>query len=67
MGRGIEIILEASRAIPDDIKGTRPEIPWRKVAGIGNVMRHDYDASRTASFGAWLWTNSPNSESPSKR
>jgi uncharacterized protein with HEPN domain len=42
--RGIEIISEASRAIPDDVKEVRPEIPWRKVAGIGNVLRHGYDA-----------------------
>jgi uncharacterized protein with HEPN domain len=42
--RGIEIISEASRAIPDDVKSVRPEIPWRNVAGIGNVLRHGYDA-----------------------
>jgi uncharacterized protein with HEPN domain len=28
--------------LPDTIKDRRPEIPWRKVAGIGNVLRHDY-------------------------
>jgi len=41
--RAIEIISEASRAIPDDLVDTRPEIPWRKVRGIGNVLRHDYE------------------------
>ena len=41
--RAIEIISEASRAIPDDLADTRPEIPWRKVRGIGNVLRHDYE------------------------
>lgn len=40
--RGIEIISEASRHLDDDIKTRRPEIPWRKVAGIGNVLCHDY-------------------------
>ena len=40
--RGIEIISEASRGIPDAAKRLRPEIPWKKVAGIGNVLRHDY-------------------------
>ena len=39
--RAIEIISEASRAIPDEAANTRPEIPWRKVRGIGNVLRHD--------------------------
>ncbi len=41
--RAIEVISEASRAIPDELTGTRPEIPWRKVRGIGNVLRHDYE------------------------
>jgi len=42
--RAIEIISEASRAIPDELKATRPEIPWPRVRGIGNVLRHDYAA-----------------------
>lgn len=41
--RGVEIISEASRHLPDDMKNRRLEIPWRKVAGIGNVIRHDYE------------------------
>ena len=41
--RAIEIISEASRAIPDDLASTEPQIPWRKVRGIGNVLRHDYE------------------------
>ena len=41
--RGIEIISEASRHLPDDLKARHPEIPWQKVAGIGNVLRHNYD------------------------
>lgn len=41
--RAIEIISEASRAIPDELTQTRPEIPWPSVRGIGNVMRHEYD------------------------
>jgi uncharacterized protein with HEPN domain len=40
--RAIEIISEASRALPDELKDTRPEIPWPRVRGIGNVLRHDY-------------------------
>jgi uncharacterized protein with HEPN domain len=42
--RGAEIISEASRRLPDDLKNRHPNIPWKKVAGIGNVLRHDYDA-----------------------
>jgi uncharacterized protein with HEPN domain len=40
--RGVEIISEASRHLTDELKARHPEIPWPKVAGIGNVLRHDY-------------------------
>jgi uncharacterized protein with HEPN domain len=41
--RGIEIISEASRHLSDELKAGHPEIPWPKVAGIGNVLRHEYE------------------------
>ncbi|HEX4077332.1 MAG TPA: HepT-like ribonuclease domain-containing protein [Rhizomicrobium sp.] len=41
--RGIEIISEASRRLPDDLKQRHPEIPWQRVASIGNVLRHEYE------------------------
>ncbi len=40
--RCIEVISEASRHIPDELKSRRPDIPWRDVATIGNVFRHNY-------------------------
>ena len=42
--RAIEIISEASRRLPEELKATRPEIHWRSIAGIGNVLRHEYEA-----------------------
>src|SRR3954447_18585307 len=42
--RGVEIISEASRHLPDDLKARNPQIPWQKVAGIGNILRHDYES-----------------------
>lgn len=41
--RWIEIISEASRRIPQEMKDTRPEIPWHAIAAVGNVLRHEYD------------------------
>jgi uncharacterized protein with HEPN domain len=41
--RNIERISEASRRGPDDVKLRTPEIPWRLIAGIGDILRHDYD------------------------
>ena len=40
--RNLEIISEASRRLPDAAKATEPDIPRREIAGIGNVLRHDY-------------------------
>jgi uncharacterized protein with HEPN domain len=42
VARGIEIISEATRRLPEDLKATQPQIEWRSVAGIGNVLRHQY-------------------------
>ena len=41
--RGLEILSEASRHLPDELKSRHPHIPWRNVAGIGNVLRHAYE------------------------
>jgi uncharacterized protein with HEPN domain len=40
--RNLERISEASRHIPRDLKGQHPAIRWRAIAGLGNVLRHDY-------------------------
>ena len=41
--RCVEIISEASRRLPDAWKAEHPSIPWSDIAGIGSVLRHDYD------------------------
>jgi uncharacterized protein with HEPN domain len=40
--RAIEIISEASRRIPPQLKTQHPEIPWRNIETIGNILRHEY-------------------------
>jgi uncharacterized protein with HEPN domain len=45
--RSLEIISEASRHIPEELKKTRSEIPWPQVADFGNVLRHTYFAVNT--------------------
>jgi uncharacterized protein with HEPN domain len=40
--RNLEILSEASRRLPQAAKDTEAQIPWRAIAGIGNVIRHDY-------------------------
>ena len=41
--RFLEILSEASRHIPENLKVTRPDIPWRRISDIGNHLRHAYD------------------------
>lgn len=41
--RCLEIISEASRRLPDELKARHPSIAWKNMAGAGNVYRHDYE------------------------
>lgn len=41
--RFLEILSEASRHVPDEWKTqTAPELPWRRIADLGNHLRHGY-------------------------
>ncbi len=42
--RCLEIISEASRRVPDEVKVRYPDIPWRDIAGAGSIYRHDYQS-----------------------
>lgn len=37
--RNLEIVSEASRRLPQAAKDAEGQIPWRAIAGIGNVIR----------------------------
>ncbi|WP_352635858.1 HepT-like ribonuclease domain-containing protein [Mesorhizobium sp. M0496] len=47
--RGIEIISEAARHIPEDLAAFAPEIPWKQVRGIGNMGCGDRQPAATTS------------------
>lgn len=40
--RSLEIIGEASKKIPDDIRSLQPDIEWRKIGGMRDRLIHDY-------------------------
>lgn len=41
--RCLEVISEATRRLPDDLKARHWNLPWRDIADAGNVYRHEYD------------------------
>jgi uncharacterized protein with HEPN domain len=41
--RNIARISEAACFVPSEVRTRYPAVPWRRIVGIGNVIRHDYD------------------------
>jgi uncharacterized protein with HEPN domain len=50
--RCLEIISEASRRLPSELKARHPKISWKKVAAAGNIYRHDYEEV----FDSFIWS-----------
>jgi uncharacterized protein with HEPN domain len=44
VARALEIISEASRRLPEEMKERHPGIDWVAVAAAGNLYRHEYEA-----------------------
>jgi uncharacterized protein with HEPN domain len=40
--RNLEIIGEASRNIPPEIRSGYPNIPWGRMMGLRNIVSHEY-------------------------
>ncbi len=40
--RALEIVGEASKRIPTNIREAHPDIPWRSMAGMRDKLIHDY-------------------------
>ncbi len=40
--RKIELLGEAARYIPEEVRGQAPEITWREMIGARNVLVHGY-------------------------
>lgn len=41
--RNFEVIGEAVKRIPDDYRADHPAIPWRELAGLRDVLMHQYE------------------------
>ena len=40
--RSIEVIGEAYKKLPENVKAMKPDIEWRKVSGMRDRLIHDY-------------------------
>ncbi len=40
--RHLQIVGEAARALPEEVRALAPEIPWGKIIGMRNILVHGY-------------------------
>jgi len=40
--RRLEIIGEAVKHLPDEIRENHPDVPWRQIAGMRDIIMHEY-------------------------
>ena len=40
--RNLEIIGEATKRIPNHVKEKAPDIEWKKIAGLRDILIHEY-------------------------
>lgn len=40
--KSIEILGEAIKKVPDEVRGQHPDVPWKSIAGMRDVLVHEY-------------------------
>ena len=40
--RNLEVIGEAVKRLPDHVRNQRPQIEWKKIAGLRDILIHEY-------------------------
>ncbi len=41
--RQLEILGEAARRVSSHFREAHPELPWREIVGLRNIISHEYD------------------------
>jgi Protein of unknown function DUF86 len=64
---GSSAASEAARHLPEDLAALAPEIPWKEIRGIGNILRHEYHKTSDAIVWAVVMDHLPPLEAATKR
>jgi uncharacterized protein with HEPN domain len=40
--RNLEIIGEAIKKVPEDVRARHPQLEWKKIAGMRDILAHEY-------------------------
>ena len=40
--RNLEVIGEATKNLSDDLRAQHPDVPWNRIAGMRDVLIHEY-------------------------
>ena len=40
--RNVEVIGEAASHVPDEIRKSNPDIEWKRIIGLRNIIAHEY-------------------------
>jgi uncharacterized protein with HEPN domain len=57
--RQLEIIGEATKRLSEDLRSRHAEVPWRRIAGLRDVLIHDYMGVDLAAVWAITQENLP--------
>ena len=60
--RALEIVGEATKQIPQSVKNSYPEVPWRQMAGMRDKLIHDYSGVNLAVVWKTVIEDLPNLE-----
>ncbi len=40
--RNLAVLGEAAKRVPEDVRALAPDVPWRAITGMRDVLIHDY-------------------------